>query len=114
MPVGEAIDTLGLGTILTTLDAATRQVRSELIATVQAHYQRYEWLLQVERILSWSGGTSKDDEPPRRRRMMPGLIELVLHPGDLPVKIPVKINADQAASVGAMVTENPSCSRWRT
>jgi hypothetical protein len=28
--------------------------------------------------------------------------------------VPAKINADQAASKGAMVTEKPSCSRWRT
>jgi hypothetical protein len=49
--MAEAVATLGLGTILDQLEAATQTAGKELIATAQTVKERYERLLQVEGML---------------------------------------------------------------
>ena len=82
MSVAEAVDTLGLATILTMIDAATREVGRDLMAVAQAQRERYDRLQAVEQLLHWEpavGDAPGFGATAGQRRKVRVLLEFVLY-----------------------------------
>ncbi|HVC80253.1 MAG TPA: hypothetical protein VNL35_07110 [Chloroflexota bacterium] len=68
--VVEAVKLLGLGTILTHIEAATDTVSKAVLAEAQAQSDRQARLLAVERMLGWDTDPPAPQEPAMRTRMV--------------------------------------------
>lgn len=80
IPVAEAVAALGLGRILTQIEAATCAVGQSLAAQARAQGERYERLQRVERLLGWEAEPTAE-QVDRARAVGTGLVLALLGQG---------------------------------
>ncbi len=66
IPTAEAVATLGLGRILSEIEAATRAAGQAILARAQEQAARHERLLRVERMLGWGQEPIEAAQPCQR------------------------------------------------